>query len=86
MSNGDPGGECSLACQTKIIINGGNAASLIEQTCEAVQHFTSNGGKIKNSHELIEKLNNLENDAVALQKFFLRECVEYTGPTGKMLD
>lgn len=83
MSNG--GTECDLACATKIIINGGNAASLIEQTCEAFQAFTSNGGKLKHGTELIAKLNKLENDAVALQKFFLRECVGYSGDVGDLL-
>lgn len=84
MANGDPI-ECDLACQTKIIINGGNAANLIEQTCEAFQAYISAGGKLKHGPELIAKLNVLENGAVELQKFFLRECVGYKGEVGELL-
>jgi len=83
MANG--AGECDLACQTKIIINGGNAANLIEQTCEAFQAFIANGGKIKHGQQLIAMLNSLENDAVKLQRFFLRECVGYDGDVGDLL-
>jgi len=77
-------GECDLACQTKIIINGGNASALIEQACETFQHFFNNGGKLKNSGEIIALLNELEDGAVKLQKLLLKS-VGYTGPTGKML-
>lgn len=84
MADGGAGGGCDLACQTKIIINGGNASKLIEQSCEALQHFFSNGGKLKNSTEIISLLNQLENGAVDLQKLVLKS-VGYTGPVGKML-
>jgi len=83
MANG--GTECDLACQTKIIINGDNAANLISTACEAIQHFTSNGGKLKHGAEVIAKANELEDLAVKFQKFVLREAVGYSGEVGKML-
>lgn len=76
--------ECDLACQTKIIINGGNAAKLIEQSCEALQHFFNNGGKLKSGAKLIDALNALEDGAVDLQKQVLDQ-VGYKGKVGKML-
>ena len=76
---------CDLACQTKIIINGGNAAKLIETTCEALQSFFSQGGKLKHSQDIIALLNQLEDGAVSLQKLVLREGAGYTGDVGKML-
>ena len=76
--------ECDLACQTKIIINGGNAASLIEQSCEALQHFFSNGGQLKSGSKLIDTLNTLEDAAVDLQKQVLDQ-VGYHGKVGKLL-
>ena len=85
MSNGDPLPVCDLACQTKIIINGDNAANLISTACEAIQHFTSNGGKLKHGDQVIQMANELEDLAVEFQKFVLRDAVGYDGPTGKML-
>lgn len=80
----DPG--CDLACQTKIIINGDNAANLISTACEAIQHFTSNGGRLKHGDKVIALANELEDKAVEFQKFVLREAVGYSGPVGKMLE
>ncbi len=76
--------ECDLSCQTKIIINGGNAASLIEQSCEALQHFFNNGGTLKSGSKLIDRLNAIEDAAVDLQKEVLDQ-VGYKGRVGKML-
>jgi hypothetical protein len=77
-------GGCDLACQTKIVLNGGNAAKLIEQSCEALQHFFNNGGKLKNSTEVISLLNSLEDSAVSLQKLVIKS-VGYEGTVGKLL-
>lgn len=76
--------DCDLACQTKIIINGDNAANLISTSCEAIQHFTESGGKLTHGTEIIALLNKLEDGAVKLQKLVLK-ATGYTGPTGKML-
>jgi len=80
-----PDPECDLACQTKIIINGDNAANLISTACEAIQHYTSNGGKLKHGEEVIRLANELEDKAVEFQKYVLREAVGYKGDAGKML-
>jgi hypothetical protein len=85
LSNGNDPEPCDASCQAKIILNGDNAAALITAVCEASQHFTSNGGKLKRGKELIDRLNSLEDGAVELQQFFLRECVGYTGEVGAML-
>lgn len=77
---------CDLSCQTKIIINGGSAARLIESTCEGLQHFFNNGGKLRNSPRIIALLNNLEDTAIELQKMVVKEGVGYSGSTGKMLE
>lgn len=81
----DPQPSCDLACQTKIIINGGSAAALIEAQCEGFQHFFNNGGKLKHSVEIIALLNDIEDKAVELQKLALKG-MGYTGATGNMLD
>lgn len=81
----DPLPVCDLACQTKIIINGGTASRIIESTCEGLQHFFNNGGKLKHSGRIIALLNEIEDKAIDLQKMALREGVGYSGPTGKML-
>ncbi len=77
---------CDLSCKTKIIINGGNAANLIEQSCEALQFFFSNGGAFDGNEgeHLIKRLNDLEDGAVELQKAVLK-FTGYSGPVGKML-
>jgi hypothetical protein len=80
--NGDPG--CNLACQTKIIINGGNVARILESTCEGLQHFFSNGGSLQHSLALIKALNDIESQAIEVQKLALK-ATGYTGPVGKML-
>lgn len=86
MPNGDSGGgECNLACQTKIIINGGNTARILESTCEGLQHFFNNGGKLHHSPALIKALNDIESQAIEVQKLALK-AVGYTGPVGKMLE
>ena len=84
MSNGDPQPGCDLACQTKIIINGGTASRLIESSCEGLQHFFNNGGKLKDGPKLIDALNALEDGAVELQKLVMKE-IGFAGKTGKML-
>lgn len=69
--------ECDLACQTKIIINGGTAARLlaakgyatasaiIESTCEGLQHFFRSGGRLKTSGKIIHLLNEIEDAAIS---------------------
>lgn len=77
--------ECDLACQTKIILNGGNIAGITASNQQALVTFLNSGGKIKNGRKLIEMMNKLEDDAVEVQKY-AKDCMGYDGPTGKMLE
>jgi len=79
MSNGG----CDLACKTKIIINGGNAASILTTTNDALKTFFQDGGQLKEGHRLIALLNTIEDKAVEFQNLVL-EQVGFTGETGKL--
>lgn len=79
--NPDP---CDSACQAKIILNGGNISGITATTQQSFVAFFASGGKMKNGKKLIEMMNKLEDDAVAVQKF-AKDCMGYDGPTGKML-
>lgn len=82
----DNGGtECDLACQTKIILNGGNIAGVATSNQQSIVAFFAAGGKMKNGPKLIKLLNKIEDDVVEAQKL-IAECTDYTGPTGKMLE
>lgn len=77
---------CDSSCRAKIVLNGGNAARLIEQSCETLQFFFNDGGTFAHDEgeKLILRLNKLEDDAVDLQKAVLKS-IGYSGPVGKML-
>ena len=83
----DPGGDpCDLACQTKIILNGGNIAGVTTATHQALVAFFAAGGYLnKGGKRLIDLMNKLEDDAVSVQKY-AKEIMGYDGPTGKMLE
>lgn len=84
MSNGDIDPGCDLACQTKIILNGGNMAGIAATTQQSFVAFFAAGGKMKQGKKLIQLMNKAEDDLVAIQKL-AAECMGYDGPTGKML-
>lgn len=86
MSGPPPEENCNLACQTKIVINGGTASRILESTCEGLQHFFNNGGKLQHSDSIIALLNEIEDKAIALQKLVLKAGMGYSGPTGKLLE
>ena len=75
---------CDLACQTKIILNGGNIAGVTQATHQSLVAFFHQGGKLSDGKKLIELLNKIEDDVVAAQKL-AAELMGYDGPTGKML-
>lgn len=81
-----PGGDCDLACQTKIILNGRNVAGISEANWIALRHIqhASALGKV-NGKALIALLNRMEDDAVEVQKLIAKGA-GYSGPTGKMLE
>jgi len=84
MANGT-GGECDLACQTKIILNSGNIAGVSVSNQQSIVAFFAAGGKMKNGHKIIALLNKIEDDVVEAQKL-IAESTGYDGPTGKMLE
>lgn len=72
----------ALACRTKIILDGGNAAGLAESICEATQNL---------SDEQVEKLTDakaypiikqiiLAEKSLAAAQNMLLDAVEYDGP------
>ncbi len=82
----DPQDPCDLACQTKIILNGGNIAGITASNQQAFVIYFNSGGKLTHGgKKLIQMMNKLEDDAVEVQKF-AKDCMGYDGPTGKMLE
>jgi len=79
----DPG--CSLACQTKIIINGGNIAGVAASTHKALDNFFKKGGSFKGGAKLIALLNEIEDKVVEAQALAAKG-MGYDGPVGKMLE
>lgn len=78
--------ECDLACQTKIILNGGNISGIAEANYTALRNIQHAGALGKLSGKaIIALLNRMEDDAVEVQKLIVKGA-SYTGPTGKMLE
>jgi hypothetical protein len=75
---------CDLACQTKIILNGGNIAGVAQTTHQSLVAFFAQGGKLRDGKRLISLLNQIEDSVVEAQKL-AAELMGYDGPTGKML-
>ena len=76
---------CDLACQTKIILNGGNLRGVMKANATAMEKFKDAEFARLDGKKAIEILNRMEDDAVELQKL-IKEAANYTGPTGKMLE
>ena len=80
----DPLPGCDLACQTKIIVNGGNVRAITDANYDAIKRLPPEAfqgvGK-----KMIQILNRMEDDAVEVQKLIVKG-VGYTGATGKMLE
>lgn len=70
--------ECDLACQTKIIIDGGLAGKVFEETCYSLKNFFDKGGKLKDGQRVLEQLIKAENEAFK----FMRIALEETGHDG----
>lgn len=71
MANG--GTECDLACQTKIIIDGGLAGKVFEETCYGIKHFLSNGGTFHDGQRVLAQLIKAENEAFQFMRVALEE-------------
>lgn len=74
---------CDLACRTKIIINGGNTANMLNELCYLVKDFPGDVD-IPTGEALIKLLNKMEDDAGQAQRLFL-EGVGFSGPWPKAL-
>ena len=76
MANG--AGECDLACQTKIIIDGGLAAQVFQETCKGLYFFFEHGGQLHNGKRVLDQLIKAEDEAFK----FMRVVHEETGHHG----
>lgn len=74
---------CDLSCKTKIILNGGNTANMLNELCYQVKELPSDQD-IPTSDEIIKLLNKMEDDAGKVQRLFL-EGIGYKGPWPKAL-
>jgi len=75
---------CDLACKTKIIINGDNAAKALETLCEQVEWARDRELDLPHGNKLIEILNRIEDDTFKAQRLLL-EDLGFTGPWPKAL-
>lgn len=69
-------------CEEKIIINGGIAGKVLEETCYSIQRFVNSGGTFPNPHKLVKMANDLEDAAFAFSKEQLEQR-GFKGPWGK---
>ena len=76
---------CDLACQTKIILNGGNVAGVAGANNDVIRRLKNNAFEQVDGAAIIKLLNRMEDDAVAVQKLLVKG-IGYTGETGKMLE
>lgn len=79
------GGGCDLACQTKIILNGGNANGIMQANNDVIRKMKDEDFNKLDGKKAIALLNRIENDSVEVQKLLVK-AMGYGGPTGKMLE
>lgn len=79
MSNGDPDPICDLACQTKIVIDGGLTGKVFEETCYGIKSFLSAGGTFRDGSRVLAQLIKAENEAFKFMRIALEE-MGYEGP------
>lgn len=71
--------DCNLACQTKIIIDGGLAGRVFDEACYGLKNFFDEGGKLKDGQRVLEQLIKAENEAFKFMRIALEE-MGYEGP------
>lgn len=76
--------DCDLACQTKIIIDGGLAARVFDETCSGLYYFFEQGGKLRDGKRVLEQLIKAENEATKFMRVALEE-MGHDGPWPKAL-
>lgn len=75
---------CDLACQTKIIIDGGLAAEVFKTTCAGLYQFLERGGELRNGHRVLTQLIIAENEAFDFMRVALEE-MGHQGPWPRAL-
>lgn len=80
MPNGDPPPAGCPEC-AKVILNGGVAARVLDETCHTIYEFLEQGSKFKDADikELVVMANKLEDDVFRFQRRVL-EAIGFTGP------
>lgn len=76
MSGPPPGGG-----EEKIIIDGGLAGAVFEETCYSIQNFISRGGHLAHPEKIIKKLIKAENATFEFQRAVI-EGMGYNGEHG----
>lgn len=69
-------------CEQKIILNGGIAARVLDETCSSIYEFVEKGGKFPDALKLVEMANDLEERAFAFSKEQLKQR-GFNGPWPK---
>lgn len=86
MANGaPPEGGCDLSCQTKIIMDGGLAARVFEETCAGLYQFFERDGRLRDGQRVLEQLIIAENEAFKFMRIALEE-MGHEGPWPDALD
>lgn len=77
----DPCPECS-----KVVLNGGVTARVLDETCTTIYNFFEEGGKLsaEDKQALVVMANNLEDDAFRFQRRVL-EAIGFQGPWSNAL-
>lgn len=73
-----PDPECP-ECEQKIILNGGVAARVLDETCKLIYSRVEEGKKFENVLHLVELANKLEDDAFRFQRAVL-DSIGFEGP------
>ena len=74
-----PDPENCPECQAKVILNGGVAARVLDETCHAIYEFIESGKRLDSQLELVEMANKLEDDVFRFQRRVL-ESMGFKGP------
>ena len=70
--------ECP-ECEQKIILNGGIAARVLDETCSTIYNHLEKGGTFENVEQLVRMANKLEDDAFKFSRAVL-ESIGFRGP------
>ena len=80
----DPPIEPCPACEEKIILNGGVAARVLDETCHSIYEFIEKGGKFPNALKLVNMANDIEDRVFAFSKEVLSQ-IGFKGPWPKSM-